>query len=51
MFARLRRSLAVELGTLGKVPGLEAQVRHALAEVNPDLPVIDFRSLEDDCLL
>jgi predicted permease len=38
---------AVELQTLGKVPGLEAQVRHALAEVNPDLAVIDFTSFGD----
>ena len=38
---------AVELETLGKVPGLEAQVRHALAEVNPDLAVIDFTSFAD----
>src|SRR5580704_12457787 len=35
---------AVELRTLGKVTGLEAQVRHALADVNPDLAVIDFVS-------
>jgi predicted permease len=35
---------AVELRTLGKVTGLEAQVRHAIAEVNPDLAVIDFLS-------
>ncbi len=35
---------AVELRTLGKVTGLETQVRHALAEVNPDLAVIDFMS-------
>jgi putative ABC transport system permease protein len=38
---------AVELKTLGKVTGLEAQVRHALAEVNPDLAVIDFLSFEE----
>jgi len=38
---------AVELRTLGRLPGLEAQVRHALADVNPDLAVIDFRSFED----
>jgi predicted permease len=38
---------AVELKTLGKVPGLEAQVRRALAEVNPDLAVIDFTSFGD----
>ena len=37
---------AVELSTFGKVPGLEAKVRRALAEVNPDLAVIDFRSFE-----
>jgi putative ABC transport system permease protein len=35
---------AVELRTLGKVTGLETQVRHVLAEVNPDLAVIDFMS-------
>jgi predicted permease len=35
---------AVELRTLGKVTGLETQVRHALAEVNPDLAVIEFMS-------
>lgn len=33
---------AVELQTRGKVVGLEAQVRHVLADVNPDLAVIDF---------
>ncbi len=38
---------AVELRTLGKVPGLEAQVRRALADVNPDLAVIDFTSFGD----
>ena len=35
---------AVELRTLGKVTGLETQVRHSLAEVNPDLAVIDYMS-------
>jgi len=35
---------AVELSTLGKVPGLEMKVRDAIAKVNPDLAVIDFRS-------
>jgi predicted permease len=35
---------AVELKTLGKLPGLEPQVRRALADVNPDLAVIDFMS-------
>ena len=34
---------AVELKTLGKVPGLESQVRRALADVNPDLAVIDMK--------
>ena len=35
---------AIEIKTLGKVPNLEAQVRHVLADVNPDLAVIDFKS-------
>lgn len=35
---------AVELSTHGKVPGLEMKVRDALAKVNPDLAVINFRS-------
>jgi predicted permease len=38
---------AVELRTLGKVPELEAQVRHVLADVNPDLALIDFTSFAD----
>jgi ABC-type antimicrobial peptide transport system permease subunit len=38
---------AIELRTLGKVPNLEAQVRHALADVNPDLAAIDFKSFEE----
>jgi predicted permease len=33
---------AIELKTAGKLPGLEPQVRRALADVNPDLAVIDF---------
>jgi len=33
---------AIELKTLGKVSGLEPQVRRVLADVNPDLAVIDF---------
>jgi putative ABC transport system permease protein len=33
---------AIELKALGKLPGLEPQVRHALADVDPDLAVIDF---------
>ena len=35
---------AIEIRTLGKVPNLEAQVRHVLGDVNPDLAVIDFKS-------
>jgi putative ABC transport system permease protein len=35
---------AVEIRTLGKVPNLEAQVRHVLGDANPDLAVIDFKS-------
>jgi predicted permease len=33
---------AIELKTRSSVPGLESQVRHAFADVNPDLAVIDF---------
>jgi len=33
---------AIVLMTEGNVPGLEPQVRHALAQANPDLAVIDF---------
>ncbi|HSY59027.1 MAG TPA: ABC transporter permease [Terriglobales bacterium] len=33
---------AVEIKTLGKVSGFEPQVRRAIADVNPDLAVIDF---------
>ena len=35
---------AAVLLTQGNVPGLESQVRRALAQVNPDLAVIDFMS-------
>jgi putative ABC transport system permease protein len=35
---------ATVLQTREPVPGLEAQIRHALAAVNPDLAVMDFRS-------
>ena len=38
---------AIVLKTLGSVPGLEPQVRRALAEVNPDLAVVDFSSFAD----
>ena len=35
---------AVVLLTQGSIPGLEPQVRHALAQVNPDLALIDFQT-------
>jgi len=35
---------AIVLKTEGTIPGLEAQVRRALAQVNADLAVIDFMS-------
>jgi predicted permease len=35
---------SVEIKTMGSIPGLEPQVRRALAQVNPDLAVIDFTS-------
>ncbi len=35
---------AIELHTSGNVPGLEAQVRHAISQVNPNLTVIDFQT-------
>jgi putative ABC transport system permease protein len=35
---------AIVLMTQGSVAGLEPQVRHALAQVNPDLAVVDFMS-------
>jgi ABC-type antimicrobial peptide transport system permease subunit len=38
---------AIEFKTMGSVPGLESQVRHALAQVNPDLAVIDFVSFAE----
>ena len=38
---------AIVLKTRGAVPGLEAQVRRAIGDVNPDLPVIDFRSFRE----
>lgn len=33
---------AVEIQTMGAIPGLEAEVRRAVAQVNPNLTVIDF---------
>jgi predicted permease len=38
---------AIELKTQGTVPGFEPQVRRALAQVNPDLAVIDFVSFAE----
>jgi ABC-type antimicrobial peptide transport system permease subunit len=38
---------AIELHTSGFVPGLESQVRHAIAQVNPDLTVIDFQTFAE----
>jgi predicted permease len=38
---------AVGLRTTGSVAGLESQVRRALAQVNPDLAVIDFTTFSD----
>ncbi len=38
---------AIELKTAGYVPGLEPQVRRALAQVNPDLALIDFMSFKE----
>jgi len=35
---------AIEIETLGQVPGLEAQVRRALMQINPNLTVINFDS-------
>ena len=38
---------AIELRTVGNLPGLEPQVRRALAQVNPDLAVIDFMTFAE----
>ena len=38
---------AIEVRTAGYVPGLEAQVRHAVAQVNPDLTVIDYQTFAE----
>jgi len=38
---------AIEMHASGYVPGLEAQVRHAIAQVNPDLTVIDFQTFAE----
>jgi predicted permease len=38
---------AIEIETAGSVPGLEAQARRAISQVNPDLAVIDFETFAD----
>ena len=38
---------AIEIETAGNVPGMEAQVRRAIAQVNPDLAVINFQSFAE----
>jgi putative ABC transport system permease protein len=38
---------AIEIESGGNIPGLEAQVRHAVAQVNPDLAVIEFESFAE----
>jgi predicted permease len=38
---------AIELQTNGNIPGLEAQVRNALSQINPNLTVIDFQSFAE----
>lgn len=37
---------AVEIRTVGAVPGLEAQVRRALTQINPNLTMLDFETFE-----
>ncbi len=34
---------AIEIQTAGNVPGMEAQVRHAIGQINADLAIIDFQ--------
>jgi predicted permease len=34
---------AIEIQTAGSVPGMEAQVRHAIGQINADLAIIDFQ--------
>jgi predicted permease len=38
---------AIELQTSGAIPGLEAQVRRTLAQLNPNLTVIDFETFAE----
>ncbi len=37
---------AITLETKGAIPGLEAQVRRALSQINPDVALIDFTSFD-----
>jgi ABC-type antimicrobial peptide transport system permease subunit len=38
---------AIEIQTYGQVPGLEAQVRRALNQINPNLTMIQFQTFAD----
>jgi predicted permease len=38
---------AIEIRTVGAVPGLEAQVRRALMQINPNLTMLHFQSFAD----
>ncbi|HEY1808037.1 MAG TPA: ABC transporter permease [Acidobacteriaceae bacterium] len=38
---------AVEFQTVGFVPGLEAQIRRALTQINPNLALLSFQSFSD----
>ena len=38
---------AIEIQTAGSVPGLEAQVRRALSQINPNLTMIQFQSFSE----
>jgi predicted permease len=38
---------AIAIETAANLPGLEAQVRRAISQVNPDLAIINFQSFDD----
>ena len=38
---------AIEIQTAGSIPGLEAQVRRVLSQINPNLTMIEFQSFAD----
>jgi hypothetical protein len=38
---------AIEIEAAGNVPGLEQQVRHAIAQINPDLAIVDFQTFAE----